>query len=232
MLVGCDPKRDTTLTLVGRRLRPLLDIILERGNAEKEDVVHTGYRGVLCIEIGGPEPGVGCAGRGLILAFQKLEEMGVFEGLDLVIYDVPGDVVCGGFAVPMKEGNAREVYIVTSGEYLSLFAANNICRAIKRVGARLGGVICNSRNVDNEEEIVRRFSERVGGKLIGVVPRDSIVQLCESKNRTVIELAPESRQAEVYRNLARKIIENRELAEPNVLSLEELGAICSLASDA
>ena len=229
MLIGCDPKRDTTLTLIGRRVKPLLDIIFEEGEVEREEVVHKGYRGVLCIEIGGPEPGVGCAGRGLILAFQKLEEIGVFDGLDLIIYDVPGDVVCGGFAVPMKEGNAREVYVVTSGEYLSLFAANNICRAIRRVGARLGGVICNSRNVENEEEIVGRFAERIGGRLIGIVPRDTIVQLCEGKNKTVIEFAPESRQAKIYRDLGRAIFENTDLVEPSVLSLEELNAICSLA---
>jgi nitrogenase iron protein NifH len=225
MLIGCDPKRDATLTLVGRRLTPLLEMILE-GNVSKESIIHKGYRGVLCIEIGGPEPGIGCAGRGLILAFKELEEIEVFNGLDLVIYDVPGDIVCGGFAVPMREGNAREVYIVTSGEYLSLFAANNICRAIRRVGAKLGGVICNSRNVENEEEIVKSFAERIGGGLIGIIPRDKIVQHCESKNKTVVECAPESKQAKIYRNIAETIFKNRNLVKPNVLGLDELNAIC------
>ena len=227
MLIGCDPKRDTTLTLTGKHLKPLLEVILEKENVEKE-IVHRGYKGVLCIEIGGPEPGIGCAGRGLILAFKKLEELGVFDmDLDLVIYDVPGDVVCGGFVVPMRRGYAREIYIVTSGEYLSLFAANNICKAIRRVGARLGGIICNSRNVEGEERIVESFSNKIKARLIGIIPRDNSVQLCESRRKTVIECMPDSNQAEIFRNVAEKIYNNDYLIKPNVLSLDELSGLCN-----
>jgi len=228
MLIGCDPKRDTTLTLVGRHLKPLLETILENNAVNEEDIIQQGYKGVLCIEIGGPEPGIGCAGRGLILAFNKLKEIGVFNRqIDLVIYDVPGDVVCGGFAVPMRKGNAREVYIVTSGEYLSLFAANNICKAIRRVGARLGGIICNSREVENEEKIVEIFAEKIGARIIGIIPKDNIVQFCESKNKTVVEYMPESNQAKIYRKIARDVFDNTCLLKPSVLSLDELNALCS-----
>ncbi len=224
MLVGCDPKRDSTITLTGKYLKPLLEVLMEGG--EVGEVIEEGYKGVLCIEIGGPEPGIGCAGRGLLLAFKKLKETGIFEKeIDFVIYDVPGDVVCGGFAVPMRRGFAREIYIVTSGEYLSLFAANNICKAIRRVGARLGGIVCNSREVEREIEIVRRFSRMVGGKLVGVIPRDKSIQICESKGMSVIECMPESGIAYVFREIAKSILDNQHLVKPKVLTLNELNTL-------
>ena len=222
MLIGCDPKRDSTITLVGKHLKPLLEVLLEEGSVS--EAIEKGYRGVICIEIGGPEPGIGCAGRGLLLAFKKLFDV-VEEDIDFIIYDVPGDVVCGGFAVPMRKGYAREVYIVTSGEYLSIFAANNICKAVRRVGARLGGLICNSRDVAGETEIVSRFAEKIGCKVIGIIPRDEAIQICESKRKTVIECMPESKIAEVFRELARKILDNETFVQPKVLSLEELNSL-------
>ncbi len=222
MLIGCDPKRDSTITLVGKHLKPLLEVLLEEGSVS--EAIEKGYRGVICIEIGGPEPGIGCAGRGLLLAFKKLFDV-VEEDIDFIIYDVPGDVVCGGFAVPMRKGYAREVYIVTSGEYLSIFAANNICKAVRRVGARLGGLICNSRDVAGEREIVSRFAEKIGCKVIGIIPRDEAIQICESKRKTVIECMPESEIAEVFRELARKILDNETFVQPKVLSLEELNSL-------
>lgn len=222
MLIGCDPKRDSTITLVGKHLKPLLEVLLEEGSVS--EAIEKGYRGVICIEIGGPEPGIGCAGRGLLLAFKKLFDV-VEEDIDFIIYDVPGDVVCGGFAVPMRKGYAREVYIVTSGEYLSIFAANNICKAVRRVGARLGGLICNSRDVAGETEIVSRFAEKIGCKVIGIIPRDEAIQICESKRKTVIECMPESEIAEVFRELARKILDNETFVQPKVLSLEELNSL-------
>ncbi len=223
LLIGCDPKRDSTINLVKRQLKPLLEVIMEEENVKFEEVVHEGFNGVLCVEIGGPEPGIGCAGRGLLLAFRTLEELGVFDlKLDMIIYDVPGDVVCGGFAVPMRRGFAREVYIVTSGEYLSLFAANNICKAIKRVGARLGGIICNSREVEREREIVEEFAKRIGSKLIGFIPRSRDVHLSELNGKTVIEFFPKSETAKIFRKLAENIWKNRDLEIPRVLTLNEL----------
>ena len=223
MLIGCDPKRDSTMNLVGKQLKPLLELIIEEEEIRFEDVIHKGYKGVLCVEVGGPEPGIGCAGRGLLLAFKTLENLGVFDlDLDLIIYDVPGDVVCGGFAVPMRRGFAREVYIVTSGEYLSLFAANNICKAIRRVGARLGGIICNSRDVEGEIDIVKKFAEKIGSKVLGVIPRSKEIQISEINGKTVIEFAPNSYISKIFRELADKIWNNTELTVPRVLTIDEL----------
>lgn len=224
MLVGCDPKRDSTMTLVGgRQLPPLLELLKDKKKISLDDVVFKGFKGILCVEIGGPEPGIGCAGRGLILAFRTLEKLGAFEqSLDFIIYDVPGDVVCGGFAVPMREGFAREVYIVTSGEYLSLYAANNICKGVRRINAKLGGIICNSRRVPREKEIVEMFTGAVKTRLVGFVPWDSIVPKCELQGKTVIEGAPDSKQAEIYRELAVNILENKEFVVPSPLPYMEL----------
>src|SRR5512139_2596512 len=163
--IGCDPKRDSTRMLMhGTFIPTVMDLVRERGDAAitLADVEFKGYNGVRCVEAGGPEPGVGCAGRGIIATFQILEKFGALHA-DVVVYDVLGDVVCGGFAMPMREGYAQEVYLVTSGELMSLYAANNICKAIKRLSSRsrsrtrLAGVICNSKNMPEEEELVREF---------------------------------------------------------------------------
>ena len=226
MLVGCDPKRDSTMTLVGgKQLPPLLELLKDKKKISLDDVVFKGFKDVLCVEVGGPEPGIGCAGRGLILAFRTLKKLGAFEQpLDFIIYDVPGDVVCGGFAIPMREGFAREVYIVTSGEYLSLYAANNICKGVRRINARLGGIICNSRRVPREKEIVEMFTGAVKTRLVGFVPWDPIVPKCELQGKTVIEGASDSKQAKIYRELAVNILENRELVVPSPLPHMELRA--------
>jgi len=231
--IGCDPKRDSTRMLMHGRLIPtVMDQVRERGDRAiaVEDVVFTGYGGVKCVEAGGPEPGVGCAGRGIIATFQILERLGALQG-DVIVYDVLGDVVCGGFAMPMREGYAQEVYLVTSGELMSLYAANNICKAIKRLSARsrgicrLGGVIGNGKNIDDEEELVACFADRIGSALIRFVPRSQVVQMAELNKKTVIEYAPGSAQADVYRGLAEDILENKRLDIPEPLEVEELEAL-------
>ncbi|MEM2124109.1 MAG: Ni-sirohydrochlorin a,c-diamide reductive cyclase ATP-dependent reductase subunit [Methanolinea sp.] len=228
--IGCDPKRDSTRMLVQGRLIPtVMDLVRERGDAgiSREDVVYTGFAGVKCVEAGGPEPGVGCAGRGIIATFQVLERLGALCA-DVVVYDVLGDVVCGGFAMPMREGYAQEVYLVTSGELMSLYAANNICKAIARLSSRtrgtcrLAGVICNARDVREEEELVGEFARRIGSTLVGFIPRDPVVQQAELNRKTVVEFAPESRQAAIYRELAARILENRRMDIPVPLGMEEL----------
>ena len=231
--IGCDPKRDSTRMLMKGRLIPtVMDQVREQGDKEitPGDVVFTGYGGVRCVEAGGPEPGVGCAGRGIIATFQVLERLGALHA-DVVLYDVLGDVVCGGFAMPMREGYAQEVYLVTSGELMSLYAANNICKAIKRLSGRsrgqcrLGGVICNAKNLPDEEELVATFAERIGSTLIQFIPRDPIVQRAELNRMTVIEFAPDTKQAEVYRILAGKILRNKRLDIPEPLEIEDLEAM-------
>lgn len=215
LVIGCDPKADTTRTIVGKKIPTILDIIKEKKDAVIEDIVFVGYNDVKCVESGGPEPGVGCAGRGVIVAMGLLDKLGAFsEDLDIVIYDVLGDVVCGGFAVPLREDFADEVYVVTSGEYMALYAANNICKGIKKLKGNLGGIICNCRGIENEIEIVSEFAEKVGSKVIGIISRNELVQQSEIDAKTVIEKFSDSKQADLYRRLAESIYSNDSFTVP------------------
>jgi nitrogenase iron protein NifH len=228
--IGCDPKRDSTRMLMhGSFIPTVMDLVRERGDAElsRNDVVYTGFNGVRCVEAGGPEPGVGCAGRGIIATFQLLERFGALTG-DVIVYDVLGDVVCGGFAMPMRDGYAQEIYLVTSGELMSLYAANNICKAIKRLSqrskstCRLAGVICNAKNMPREEELVAEFSRQVNSSLVQYIPRDRSVQIAELHKQTVLEYDPGSKQAELYRTLASRVMENNQFTIPTPLEIDEL----------
>lgn len=222
LVIGCDPKADTTRTLVGERIPTILDIVKEKKDASTEDIVYQGFGEVQCVESGGPEPGVGCAGRGVIVAMKLLDKLGTFsEDIDIIIYDVLGDVVCGGFAVPLREDFADEVYIVTSGEYMALYAANNICKGIKKLKGNLGGVICNCRGIENEVQIVTEFADRVGSKVIGVIPRSEMVQKSEIDAKTVVEKFGESEQANLYRKLAKAVYSNKEFVIPDPMGIEE-----------
>lgn len=219
--VGCDPKADGSMTLLGgRRMPTFLDQM--RGGEVGSYEVGTGYRGVHCLEVGGPVAGVGCAGRGIIVALQTLHRDYLNGRADVVLYDVPGDVVCGGFATPIRQGFAQEVYVVTSGEYLSLYAANNICRGLQNLGVGLGGLICNSRDVRMEREAVQEVARRLGSVMVGFIPRHQIVRDCENSGMTVVEGAPGSEQAEAYRELARDILANERSAMPTPLDPVEL----------
>lgn len=229
MVVGCDPKADSTrLLLHGLNQKTVLDTIRDEGDEiELEDILRCGFGGTKCVESGGPEPGVGCAGRGIITSINMLENLGAYEDdLDYVFYDVLGDVVCGGFAMPIREGKAKEIYIVASGEMMALYAANNICKGIRKYanqgGVRLGGIICNSRKVDNEEELLKAFCSKLGTQLVYFVPRDNIVQRAEINKKTVIDYDPNSEQANVYRALAKRIDENDMFVVPTPMSTDEL----------
>ena len=231
MVVGCDPKADSTrLLLGGLAQKSVLDTLREEGeDVELEDIRRGGFGGVWCVESGGPEPGVGCAGRGIITSINMLESLGAYEeveGLDYAFYDVLGDVVCGGFAMPIRDGKAKEIYIVCSGEMMAMYAANNICKGIRKFAdsgeVRLGGLICNSRNVDNEYEMIEELAKKIGTQMIYFVPRDNDVQRAEINRQTVIEWNPEAAQAQHYRNLAKAIDENQMFVIPNPLQIEEL----------
>jgi len=230
MIVGCDPKADSTrLMLHCKAQTTVLHLAAERGTVEDielDEVVIPGYNNVLCVESGGPEPGVGCAGRGIITAINFLEEEGAYENLDFVSYDVLGDVVCGGFAMPIREGKAQEIYIVTSGEMMAMYAANNIARGILKYahtgGVRLGGLICNSRNVNCEAELITELARRLGTQMIHFVPRSKQVQEAELRRMTVIEYTPNHPQADEYRALANKIEKNEMFIVPTPISMEEL----------
>ena len=232
MVVGCDPKADSTrLLLGGLAQKTELDTIRDEGeNVELDRIMRTGFGGTRCVESGGPEPGVGCAGRGIITSISMLENLGAYtDDLDFVFYDVLGDVVCGGFAMPIREGKAKEIYIVASGEMMALYAANNIAKGINRYakagGVRLGGIICNSRNVDRELDLLRAFSKELGTQLLYFVPRDNIVQRAEINRKTVIEYKPDSNQAQEYRNLAEAVINNTYFTIPTPMTQERLEEI-------
>lgn len=232
MVVGCDPKADSTrLLLGGLAQKTVLDTIRDEGESVQLDrIMKTGFGGTRCVESGGPEPGVGCAGRGIITSISMLENLGAYtDDLDFVFYDVLGDVVCGGFAMPIREGKAKEIYIVASGEMMALYAANNIAKGIARYaktgGARIGGIICNSRNVDRELDLLRAFSKELGTKLLYFVPRDNIVQHAEINKKTVIEYRPDSKQAQEYRNLAEAVINNTDFVVPTPMTQERLEEI-------
>ncbi|MDP4208285.1 MAG: nitrogenase iron protein [Bacteroidota bacterium] len=235
MVVGCDPKADSTrLLLGGLAQKTVLDTLrLEGEDVELDDVVKAGFRGTRCVESGGPEPGVGCAGRGIITSVNLLEQLGAYDvnqfETDYVFYDVLGDVVCGGFAMPMREGKAQEIYIVCSGEMMAMYAANNISKGIVKFaeagGVRLGGLICNSRKVDNEQNMIEAFAKKLGTQMIHFVPRDNMVQRAEINRKTVIEYDPTHPQADEYRSLARKIDENKMYVIPTPLEIEELEAL-------
>jgi nitrogenase iron protein NifH len=234
MVVGCDPKADSTrLLLGGLAQKTVLDTVRLQGEDEVEldTIMKVGFGGTLCVESGGPEPGVGCAGRGIITSISTLENLGAYEeeDLDFVFYDVLGDVVCGGFAMPIREGKAKEIYIVASGEMMALYAANNIAKGISRYaqsgGVRLGGIICNSRNVDNEKPLLEAFAKELNTKLIYFIPRNNIVQHAEIRKQTVIQYKPDSSQAEEYRQLADAIIENEDFTIPTPMTQERLEEI-------
>jgi nitrogenase iron protein NifH len=231
MVVGCDPKADSTrLLLGGLAQKTVLDTLREEGeDVELDDVVKAGFKGVRCVESGGPEPGVGCAGRGIITSVNLLEQLGAYDpaqAMDYVFYDVLGDVVCGGFAMPMREGKAQEIYIVCSGEMMAMYAANNICKGIVKFAeagdVRLGGLICNSRKVDNEFQMIEELAKKLGTQMIHFVPRENVVQRAEINRKTVIEYEPEHAQADEYRQLCRKIDQNKMFVIPSPLTIEEL----------
>ena len=231
MQIGCDPKKDSVkLLLNGRKIISILEYLQEYGEINDiENVVKSGYKGVKCIESGGPEPGVGCAGRGIILSIETLKKLGAFSwDNDYIIYDVLGDVVCGGIAVPIREGYAEEIYLVVSGEFMSIFAANNICKCIKKYAmngsVKLMGLILNSRNISNEEEIVNMFAQKINTKVALKIPRDNRFCKAEIAKKTIIEMYENSDLAKLFINFAKAIgnSENSQNLIPNPLNDDEI----------
>ena len=241
MQVGCDPKRDSTRILIQGRLIPtVLETYREHLRMGRDeyaialkDIVFEGHQGVYCVESGGPEPGIGCAGRGVLTAINILRDLKAFDiyGIDVVIYDVLGDVVCGGFAQPIREGYAREIYLLCSGAFMSLYAANNIAKGIRRLSRRgktgLACVICNSSGDEQfEKKVLAEFAQTLGSKLVHLVPHSPVIQACEVESKTVLEHSPQSEEAEVFRELARLVMNNDHPVIPTpVEELSELEAL-------
>lgn len=252
MVIGCDPKHDCTRNLTGGKEVPtILDTIRDADVArygvkeliegirtvELDDVVVKGYRGVYCAEAGGPKPGVGCAGRGVIAAIETLKRLRAFETLnpDIVMYDVLGDVVCGGFAMPLRMGLADEVYIVTSSDYMSLYAANNICMGIEEFvdmgGSPVGGVIYNVRGAIDLEEVVSDFASKAGSRIVGRIPHNSMFAEAEVQRKTMIEYAPESELSDLFRKLAGDIYENSHVGKSKSLNADEMASLASMIGE-
>jgi len=231
MIVGCDPKSDSTrLILHAKAQNTIMHLAASAGSVEDlelEEVLKVGYGDIKCVESGGPEPGVGCAGRGVITAINFLEEEGAYDDdMDFVFYDVLGDVVCGGFAMPIRENKAQEIYIVVSGEMMAMYAANNIAKGIVKYAnsgsVRLAGLICNSRNTACEDSLIEALAAELGTTMIHFIPRDNVVQRAEIRRMTVIEYEPAAPQADEYRALAQKIIDNKNFVIPEPITMDQL----------
>ena len=241
MQVGCDPKRDSTRTLTqGRMIPTVLETLREhlrlgrdQSAVTLDDIVFRGEHGVFCVESGGPEPGVGCAGRGVLTALQILKSLNAFDvyNVDVVIYDILGDVVCGGFAQPIRAGFAQEIYLMCSGSFMSLYAANNIAKGIQRLARRgdtgLAGVICNSSGDEGfERAMLSDFAERLGSTLIALIPRSRVIGMCEVEGRTVLEHSPQSDEADAFRRLAQRVLDNHTRVIPTPIEdVTELEAL-------
>jgi len=229
MQFGCDPKSDSTNTLRnGEYIPTVLDTLREKNTVKANEVIFEGFNGIYCVEAGGPAPGVGCAGRGIITAVQLFKQQNIFEDLDLdiVIYDVLGDVVCGGFAVPIREGIAEHVFTVSSADFMSVYASNNLFKGIQKYsksgGALLGGVIANSINAPYAKDIVDDFAARTNTQIMQYVPRSVTVTQSELQGKTTIEAAPDSEQAKIYTQLAQKIATHEKSTVPSPLEVSEL----------
>lgn len=229
MQFGCDPKSDSTNTLRGGKYIPtVLDTLREKNVVNAREVIFEGFKGVYCVESGGPAPGVGCAGRGIITAVQLFKQQRIFEELDLdfVIYDVLGDVVCGGFAVPIREGIAEHVFTVSSADFMAIYAANNLFKGIQKYsnsgGALLGGVIANSINAPYSREIIDDFVKQTSTQVVEYIPRSVTVTQSELQGKTTIEAAPGSEQARIYKSLAAKIAAHEVSRTPSPLEIKEL----------
>jgi nitrogenase iron protein NifH len=238
MQFGCDPKADSTNTLRdGTYIPTILELLKEKGKVDAREAIYEGYRGVYCVEAGGPSPGVGCAGRGIITAVQLLKQQKIFEELrlDYVIYDVLGDVVCGGFAVPIREGIAQHVFTVTSSDFMAIYAANNLFKGIQKYsnsgGALLGGVIANSVSSGYQKSIVDDFVAKTSTQVLQYVPRSITVTQSELAGKTTIEAAPDSEQAKIYRELAKRVEAHEKSATPSPLDAQELRAWATAWSD-
>ena len=212
--IGCDPKADSTAALLdGRKLTTIIDLIRTKGHdVSLEEIITPGFSGVMCAEAGGPTPGLGCAGRAISAALELLKEKGAYTQLnpDVIIYDVLGDVVCGGFSVPMRQGYASSVFIITSGENMAIHAGANIAVAVENFQSRgyasLGGIILNRRNVKNEDAKVQGLADDIHSRIIGTLNRSDTVQDAEDLNKTVIEAFPQSTMAQEYRVLAEQML--------------------------
>ena len=226
-VVGCDPKADSTRCLMGRRIPTVLNQLRMGGEAQ---VAFYGYRDILCVESGGPEPGTGCAGRGIVAALREIQDRSLLADRDVVLYDVLGDVVCGGFSMPLREEIADDVYLVTTADFMAVYAANNICRGVEKYArsgsVRLAGVIYNGRSGRDDPACVERFARSVGTEVTGGIPMSPLISQAELERKTVIEARPDSGISQAFVSLAQTMLAGGVRGIPSPLSDEEVEALC------
>ncbi len=228
LFIGCDPKSDSSRSLIGKKIPSVIKSLKEKGNnIVEEDIIKIGFSGISCVEAGGPEAGVGCAGRGIITMVEELEHLNIFQkSWDVIIYDVLGDVVCGGFSVPMREKYVDSIYIVSSSEFMSMYAANNIMKSVKRFSENqdpiFGGLIHNYRNYDSNDYVIKKFADKCSTQMVSQVPYSKEIAIAELEGKTVLEKFSESEITNVFIDLAKKILDKADYSIPNPLSEEEL----------
>ncbi|MCX8043298.1 MAG: AAA family ATPase [Desulfobacterota bacterium] len=236
--VGCSPKNDSTYLLLPDFPPTILDVLRKKDfqydDIQPEDIItrspleFPGGGLIYCAESGGPEPGVGCGGKGVVEAIETLTGLDIFRQLsiDVVVYDILGDVVCGGFSLPIRQGYARETYVVTSGEFEALYQVANVSKAIKRFenrsGAQLGGLIVNLRRVKNEQQMIEDFAAKINTQIIGIIPYSQTVKECGGRGETVFRCAPDTPEACIYRDIGTRILENTRLTIPQPIEFEDL----------
>lgn len=236
--VGCSPKNDSTHSLVSDFPPTILDVLRDHDflyeEIEPEDIIREsplafpGGGKIYGAESGGPEPGVGCGGKGVVEAIETLSRLNVFKrlGIDVVVYDILGDVVCGGFSLPIRQGYAQETYVVTSGEFEALYQVTNVSKAIirfdKRSGSKMGGLIVNLRRVKNEQQMVQDFAQKIGTQIIGIIPYSQVIKECGNRGETVFKGSPESDEARLYREIGEKVFTNQNMVIPHKVDFEEL----------
>lgn len=226
-VVGCDPKADSTRCLMGRRIPSVLEQLRDGNPAE---TAFYGYRNILCIESGGPEPGTGCAGRGIAAALREIQNRELLGDRDVVLYDVLGDVVCGGFSMPLRESIAEDVYLVTTSDFMALYAANNICRGVRKYAEtgsiRLAGIIYNGRSGHRDLACVQRLAGRIGTGIAGEIPMSSLFRQAELSRKTVLEAFPDSDVSECFRKIAQNMLCGAKRCIPVPVTDEEVEQLC------
>lgn len=209
--IGCDPKADSTRLLCKERIKTVLEVLEEKDRPERDELVHRSESGVWCVESGGPEAGNGCAGMGIITAMKELERLGVLdEDWDVIIYDVLGDVVCGGFSVPMRQGYVDKVYIVSSADFMSLYAANNILKGVVRYSDEknlLGGFVFNHIREQEEECIAEEFTCRVKGRMAAIIRESKELKLADFRKEIYTQKmsASDSKNQKAFCRLAEDV---------------------------
>jgi nitrogenase iron protein NifH len=212
--IGCDPKQDSTLRIAGGKVKSVMEASMSGEITTKDNITTKGVFGIDCVECGGPKPGVGCAGRGIAKTFEILENLNTLNeaNYDIALFDVLGDVVCGGFAAPLRDGFGKKVFIVVSEEIMSMYAANKIISAIKTYeynGVYLGGIILNMRNNSSSIGHVKKFADSINANIISIIPRSNLIAEAEKYSKTVVEMHPESEISGKFNSMAGEIIKIR-----------------------